>query len=190
MTKEKMRIKRLDPAFREKERAQGRASKKFLWANSEEFREKVRNSKRTRYCNNPDYRNAVLRRNRKWNTSEKDRNSARLREHRRRELEGKATLSLADWTFILDLQDHRCAKCFKRFTEVGRPERDHIISVADGGTLTLNNVQALCRSCNSSKHSKSIDYRMETQRAFVAWVCDEAKMASYDICSAKRLSVG
>lgn len=36
---------------------------------------------------------------------------------------------------------------------------DHIVPLARGGTNTIENAQPLCRSCNSSKGTKTIDYR-------------------------------
>jgi 5-methylcytosine-specific restriction endonuclease McrA len=32
--------------------------------------------------------------------------------------------------------------------------QDHIIPVSRGGGLTFENIQALCKSCNSSKNAK------------------------------------
>jgi len=179
MTKEKMRIKRLDPAFRARERAYDKVYHKKQWADPV-FQEKTRQYKRSKYESDPAYRAAVLARNNKWNVSEKGRNAARVREHRRREMEGQASLTHDDWKMILDFQEYRCVKCWRSFQEAGRPERDHIVSVVDGGTLTITNTQALCRSCNSSKHSSSIDYRDATQRSFCAWMAGEAEMVSVE----------
>jgi 5-methylcytosine-specific restriction endonuclease McrA len=43
----------------------------------------------------------------------------------------------------------------------GRPEitLDHIKPVSRGGKHTASNVQPLCKFCNSSKMTKTIDYR-------------------------------
>lgn len=38
-------------------------------------------------------------------------------------------------------------------------EVDHIVPVSMGGLLVIENVQPLCRSCNSSKGAKCIDFR-------------------------------
>jgi len=40
-----------------------------------------------------------------------------------------------------------------------RIEADHVIPLAKGGTDTLANLQPLCRSCNASKATQTIDYR-------------------------------
>jgi 5-methylcytosine-specific restriction endonuclease McrA len=36
---------------------------------------------------------------------------------------------------------------------------DHIFPEANGGKMTIDNAQTLCKSCNSSKGTKHIDYR-------------------------------
>ena len=48
-----------------------------------------------------------------------------------------------------------CLACGAR-----RPlERDHIQPLSKGGDDGIANIQPLCRSCNASKNSKTIDYR-------------------------------
>lgn len=66
-------------------------------------------------------------------------------------------LTLEQWNIILKYQRNRCLGCGKRFSIKLRAEKDHIIPLSKGGGLTFENVQALCRSCNASKHAK-LDY--------------------------------
>lgn len=64
-------------------------------------------------------------------------------------------LKISDWKKILNFYDEKCLKCGsnKNITI------DHIIPISLGGQHNIGNVQPLCKSCNSSKGIKIIDYR-------------------------------
>jgi 5-methylcytosine-specific restriction endonuclease McrA len=81
--------------------------------------------------------------------------------HRRRQrlAATPCTLTADEWAEILRLQDNRCAACRKKFNRRRPPCKDHIVPVSQGGGMTLENIQACCRSCNSIKYTKTIDYR-------------------------------
>lgn len=49
-----------------------------------------------------------------------------------------------------------CVKCGSQDDIV----KDHIVPIYLGGSDSLTNIQPLCRKCNSSKGSESVDYRM------------------------------
>lgn len=40
--------------------------------------------------------------------------------------------------------------------------RDHVVSVRNGGEDTLDNIQPLCKSCNSQKGTLATDYRPQS----------------------------
>lgn len=61
------------------------------------------------------------------------------------------TLTKEQWNEILALQDNRCNHCNKKFSTKMPPTLDHIIPLSRGGGLTMENVQALCKRCNSRK---------------------------------------
>lgn len=66
---------------------------------------------------------------------------------------GKVTK--AEWLAMLERYGHKCLKC-------GSTERltmDHVLPISRGGPNTIDNIQPLCLSCNSSKFDKHIDYR-------------------------------
>lgn len=69
------------------------------------------------------------------------------------------TLTIQEWKEIIERQKNICLSCKRPFSEELKPTRDHIIPVSKGGSLTKENVQALCRPCNSSKFNKIIDFR-------------------------------
>lgn len=75
------------------------------------------------------------------------------RNHKRRDAR-KATvcnLTFEQWNTIIAEQNNCCAHCGKEFSDIVSPTQDHIVPISKGGGLTYENVQALCKSCNSKK---------------------------------------
>lgn len=64
-------------------------------------------------------------------------------------------ITAQDWYNILEQSGHKCLKC----GSIEKLTLDHIIPIAKNGRNDKNNAQVLCKSCNSSKHTKIIDYR-------------------------------
>lgn len=58
-----------------------------------------------------------------------------------------------EWEKIKEENDYSCASCEKSEPEV-QLTLDHIIPTSKGGTNELDNIQPLCKSCNSSKKDK------------------------------------
>ena len=82
-------------------------------------------------------------------------NSAR----RSRVISQENTLTLEEVNLLLGFQGGVCARCRMEFSSSFPYTLDHMLPVSKGGGLTLNNVQLLCTSCNSSKSNKHIVYR-------------------------------
>jgi HNH endonuclease len=74
--------------------------------------------------------------------------------YRTREKTIKPTLSLLEWEYILSRQENKCAICNITFSRDVPPERDCIVPLSKGGSLTIGNTQALCDHCNSVKRDK------------------------------------
>lgn len=76
--------------------------------------------------------------------------------HRRRSLERRSitTLTQKQWEKIIKEQKNTCAICKKPFSKDNLPTKDHIIPITKGGDLTMENIQALCHSCNCKKGNK------------------------------------
>ena len=67
---------------------------------------------------------------------------------RERSAEGSHTLE--DWKILKEKFGNKCAICRKD----KKLTKDHIQPLSKGGTDYIENIQPLCRNCNSKKHNK------------------------------------
>lgn len=63
--------------------------------------------------------------------------------------------TINEWNLIKSKFSNRCVCCLSK----GKLTVDHIIPLKRGGTDTIDNIQPVCKSCNSSKGIIAIDYR-------------------------------
>jgi len=99
---------------------------------------------------------ATLRRN--WQ-SEKGQHSRRRRRVQQADAEGHHTRG--EFEALCKECEHRCLACGKEFlfTFGERLVADHVVPISKGGSDNIDNIQPLCRSCNSIKGAQTIDYR-------------------------------
>ena len=123
--------------------------KRYYQANREEVLAKGRSWEKA----NPEKVRAKAKR---FSSTPKGRAGARKRSQKRRALAKKVEfeLTLPQVKRILDSQKNLCAICGLKFTTRNPPTLDHIYPLSKGGPTTSTNIQALCKSCNASKHAK------------------------------------
>lgn len=90
---------------------------------------------------------------RKWVEANPERSNMlhRLKKQRRR---AAGVLTADEWELVLAIYGNACLACGKDEVTI-----DHVIPVSKGGLNVVGNVQPLCSYCNTSKGTKTIDYR-------------------------------
>ena len=74
-----------------------------------------------------------------------------------KKLENGGCHSFSEWETLKAQYNWTCPCCLKKEPEINLTE-DHIIPIKKGGSDNIENIQPLCRSCNSIKHTNIIKY--------------------------------
>ncbi len=84
--------------------------------------------------------------------------AARAKVNRRRaRIAGNGgSFTAKEWQNLCVTYDHRCLRCGREDQPLAA---DHIQPVSKGGSSDISNIQPLCRSCNSWKGARYIDFR-------------------------------
>ena len=117
--------------------------------NSNVFRERVRKN----YWKNPSI---PLERTRQWRQANPKKVNYYNQKYREMLNLNGGTFTFEEWMTLCELYDFRCLCCGKQM----KLTPDHVIPVVHNGLNDIENIQPLCKSCNSRKHSKMIDFRV------------------------------
>ena len=90
-----------------------------------------------------------------WRKTHPEHKRILTRQRRAKIREAEGTISTAEWVSVLEKYGPNCLCC----GETKPLTMDHVVPIDCGGAHTIDNVQPLCLSCNSSKGTKTIDYR-------------------------------
>lgn len=81
---------------------------------------------------------------------------AKSRNRRARKIVGGGRFTAMEWKSLLERYNNTCLCCRRNDVKL---TADHVIPLSKGGSNSIDNIQPLCKSCNSKKHAKHIDYR-------------------------------
>jgi 5-methylcytosine-specific restriction endonuclease McrA len=93
-----------------------------------------------------------------WKKKNPDKVSALLQKRRAAKTAAGGAYTYIQWVELCKRYHNKCLSCNKK----KRLTPDHVIPISKGGTSNISNIQPLCGSCNSSKGTKIVDYRRET----------------------------
>lgn len=98
----------------------------------------------------------------------KNKHKRKIYDAKRRSRKTKAggSFTASEWNGLCEAYKNKCLKCGKTFPR-NKLIADHIKPVVMGGDSNITNIQPLCRSCNSSKGAKHIDYRKGNVKIWV-----------------------
>ena len=72
----------------------------------------------------------------------------------------EGVLTIYDWIDLKNKYNNTCLCCGKQEPEI-KLTRDHIVPLTLGGKNTVDNIQPLCKPCNSRKKQGVFDYRVQ-----------------------------
>lgn len=94
----------------------------------------------------------------KWSKENKERASLHASIHAHLKRANGGTFTTKQWEKLVAYYcaDGKCLRC----GEISKQTIDHVIPLSKGGTNYIDNIQPLCKSCNSHKNNRIItDYR-------------------------------
>lgn len=100
---------------------------------------------------------------RRWGSAHPDSRQRRRVRRARRLSQAKGSFTLREWKLKLALYPN-CPSCGRDWSETLRPTVDHIVPICKGGGNDIDNVQPLCRPCNSRKGEMTMRYELKEAR--------------------------
>lgn len=93
-----------------------------------------------------------------WSKQHSSANVAMVSRRRTRLAGNGGSFTGQEWDALKARYNYTCLCCNKTEPDI-KLTADHVIPVIKGGTSFINNIQPLCRVCNSRKRDKDTDYR-------------------------------
>lgn len=159
--KEKQNCYLAEPGNREKTRAS-------QYAFSQRNKEKILAYRRAYYERNQaiirlkakqyyaENREELIEVSKRWARENPEKAALVWERRRARILGATGTHTAQEWKDVCERFGYRCLRCG---TSDKPLTKDHIVPLTRGGSDSIENLQPLCKPCNSSKYTSIIDYR-------------------------------
>lgn len=118
--------------------------------------DKYKNKSSSWYKAHPQIRLQVNRNYAKKHPLSPEANAVYCGRRRAKVKQNGGNLSIDEWDTLLRFYNYTCLCCGRDDVKL---TLDHVVPISMGGKHDISNVQPLCKSCNSSKGAKVIDYR-------------------------------
>ena len=118
--------------------------------------EKVKEENRRWHQANPEKAHESVRR---WVQANPEAHAAHKHRRRTRKTGAGGSFTAAEFKALIRHYGGKCLCCGRTDVKLAA---DHVVPVAKGGSSNIDNIQPLCKSCNSSKGTQTIDYRPDT----------------------------
>lgn len=92
----------------------------------------------------------------KWRQENPSKASVQRNRNRAMRLACEGHYTAAEFEVLCEIYDNVCLRCGDKNASL---TPDHVVPLSLGGSNWISNIQPLCRSCNSRKNVKVIDYR-------------------------------
>ena len=132
--------------------------RKYRQEHTEEINAYIRDYKR----NNEKFRAYNDEYNRQYRKLHPEKSAQYFNNRRARILQAGGEFTSRDWKKLCKQYNYTCLCCGRREPEI-KLTVDHVIPLSIGGTNSIDNIQPLCQSCNSSKGITIVDYRVNWQ---------------------------
>lgn len=102
-------------------------------------------------------RKLTAERTRLWKINNREHCNTINANRRARQKNAIGSYTVGEWELLKKQYGYKCPSCNKIEPSI-KLTRDHIIPLVKGGSNYIENIQPLCRSCNSSKNDSIIKF--------------------------------